>query len=365
MPGQDVTFPALYLRHVADQVRGLGGDVELWLRSSELREAQLLDPDLVIAFPVLRKLVLEAIELTHEPALGLFVGRALSALTHGMLGYGVMNSGTIRQAIGLFERFVRLRMSLLSIAQEVHRDEVRVCFRETYALDDIQRPVLEAAVLSVKNVFDTISLGGCRIARVAFPFGAPAHAGFTRELFGCEVGYRQTWAGFAVPVEVLDVPLKLADPQAYETAAQICQRELDKLAAHESLAVRVRRLLLENQSGFPSLQVAARMFHLTPRTLHRRLGDEGTSFRDILEDVRHTLAVEHMKSGRWSIEELAYTLGYSDLANFRRAFKRWEGVPPSEFRQQVGAKERAGAGGPAPSHEAKASRRRPGRGRSS
>ncbi|MNG28149.1 Urease operon transcriptional activator [compost metagenome] len=70
---------------------------------------------------------------------------------------------------------------------------------------------------------------------------------------------------------------------------------------------------------------------MTPRTLHRRLLDEGTTFKQILEDVRHTLAVEHLKAGQLSIQEIAYSLGYNDVANFRRAFRRWEGVPPSEY----------------------------------
>ena len=135
-----------------------------------------------------------------------------------------------------------------------------------------------------------------------------------------------------MPAEVMDRPLKMADPEAFREAAQICQRELDKLTANESLAARVRRLLLEKRNGFPSQQVTARMLHMTPRTLHRRLVDEGTSFHDLLEDVRRTLAVEHVKSGRFAIEEIAYMLGYSDLANFRRAFRRWESVPPSAYR---------------------------------
>ena len=85
-------------------------------------------------------------------------------------------------------------------------------------------------------------------------------------------------------------------------------------------------------SAFPSLNVTARLFHLTPRTLHRRLLEEGASFKDILEQVRHTLAVEYLKAGHLSIEEIAYTLGYTDMANFRRAFKRWEAMPPSRYR---------------------------------
>ena len=215
---------------------------------------------------------------------------------------------------------------------------MRMRFDEALPLGDARRSVLEAVVLSVKNVLDAISLGACRVVRVSFPFPAPDHAPLAREMFGCEVAYAQAFAGITVPADVLDVPLRLSDPQAFEEAAAFCQRELDKLRANESLSARVRRLLLEKQSGFPSLSVTARLCHLTPRTLHRRLIDEGTSYRAILEDVRHTLAVEHLRAGHLSIEEIAYMLGYTDLANFRRAFKRWEKVPPSAHRPPRRAK---------------------------
>ena len=122
----------------------------------------------------------------------------------------------------------------------------------------------------------------------------------------------------------------MADPSAFEEATRICQRELEN--ADASLLSRIRRLLLEKQSGFPSVVVTARLLHLTPRTLHRRLVDEGTSFKDVLGHVRHELALEHLKAGRLTIQEIAYTLGYSDMANSRRAFKRWEGIPPSRMR---------------------------------
>ena len=106
------------------------------------------------------------------------------------------------------------------------------------------------------------------------------------------------------------------------------------VVATETLAARVRRLLLERQHKFPTLNVTARMLHMTPRTLHRKLVAEGSSYREQLEAVRHTLALEHVKSGRFSMDEIAYRLGYTDLANFRRAFKRWESMPPSAYRTQ-------------------------------
>jgi AraC-like DNA-binding protein len=339
----EFTLPVLYLRHVAEQVRSLGADVSSWLGRSGLTEQQLDDAALVIRFELLQRLVLDALQMTREPAFGLLVGQRLQANMHGILGYAALSSGSLRQALELFERFISLRFSLLSVALEKKGASLRVTLHEAQPLGEVQRPVLETVILTLKNLLDSISMGGCRVEQIAFPFEAPSYAQLAKELLGCDVRYRQTWAGFSLPQAVLDAPLRMADPIAFRDAAKILQQELERLSANASLAGRVRRLLLEHQGGFPSLQVTARLLHLTPRTLHRRLIDEETSFRELLEDVRHTLALEYLKSGRFGIEEIAYTLGYSDLANFRRAFKRWEGVAPSEYRSALLSSRRSGS----------------------
>jgi AraC-like DNA-binding protein len=332
MHDQDSTLPVQYIRHIADQIRALGADVPRWLAKSGLDEKKLADASLTIALPVFTQLVLDAVTLSKEPALGLLVGERLLANSHGILGYAATNADTIRQALDLLERFMPLRISLVTITHALHPGELRIRFSETQPLGAIRGPVLEAVVMSIKNVLDSLTMGACPVQMVAFAFDAPEHEGLARDLFRCDVRYAQGWTGFTLHPDVIDVPLKMADPEAFREAARICQRELEKLTANASLGARVRRLLLEKQNGFPTLEVTARLFHMTPRTLHRRLIDEGTSFRALLEEVRHTLAIEHLKAERFSIEEIAYTLGYTDLANFRRAFKRWEGVPPSAFR---------------------------------
>lgn len=326
------TLPGIYLRHLADQVARMGADVHRWLSRSGLREGQLDDVSFTVSFAVFRALVRDALELTREPALGLFVGERLVLGSHGVLGYAAMSSGTVREAMELLVRYAQLRLEAVSIRAEVTPAEVRVCFEEGFPLGDVRRPLLEAVLLSIKNVLDAISLGACRVGSVSFPFERPGYSDVARELFGCEVRWGASWTGFTLPPQALDVPLRMADPAAFREAALLCQRELEKLRAGESTASRVQRLLLEGHGGFPSLQMAARRLHVTPRTLHRRLVSEGTSYRDLLEEVRRALAIEQMRSGRFSIEEIAYTLGYSDLANFRRAFKRWESVPPSVYR---------------------------------
>jgi len=329
---EDFSTPAEYVRLIGDQLLSMGVNVDEWLRRSGTDAAELADPYRMFSYPQLRRLVLAALSIAREPALGLFVGERLLASTHGMVGAAAVNSSTVGEALDIVERFARLRSSLITITHDVGPHEGRVLFTEMLPLGDIQRPLLEAIVLSIKNVLDEITLGACQVNEIRFTFPEPEYAPLARDVFGVPVRYDQEWTGFSAPSSALELPLKLADPAAFQDAALICQRELERIASHASTSARVRRLLLEKQNGFPSLQVTARLFHMTPRTLHRRLVEEGTSYREVLESVRHTLAVEHLKSGRFGMDEIAYRLGYTDLANFRRAFKRWEGVAPSAYR---------------------------------
>jgi AraC-like DNA-binding protein len=330
-------LPVQYLRLIADQVRALGADVPSWLGRAGLTERELGDPSFEIPFESFERLVSSALVLTREPAFGLLVGRRLQMSMHGVLGYAAASSASVREALGLFVSFSGLRFSPVAVSSEERTHEARVRFTETHPLGAIRRPVLETLVMVAKNMLDTVTAEAC-IGEVVFPFESPPYAERARQLFGCEVRYGAKWAGFTLLRAVLDVPLRTADPPAFREALSICQREFERLGKSATFSGRVRHLLLEQESGFPTLAATARLLHATPRTLHRRLVAEGTSFHELLEDVRHTRAVEHLKSGRFSLEEIAYTLGYADHANFRRAFRRWEGMTPAEYRDQHAAR---------------------------
>lgn len=325
-------LPGYYLQHVALQLQRRDVAPAQWLAPAGLAEADLAKPTLCLPFAIFEQLVRDALRLSREPALGLFVGEQLAPAAHGVVGDAVLSSATLREAIGLFERYIPLRLPLVAVSLETGAGEARLVFTETCPLGEIRRPVVEAVVLSLKNALEAISLGASRIGGVAFGFEAPGYAALAREVLRCPVRYGQRWTGFRLPLALLDVPLRAADPIAFREAAAVCQHELDRLTADTTVSARVQRLMLEKQTGFPSLTVTARALHLAPRTLHRRLEAEGTSFKALLEGVRRTLALAHLRQGRFTIEEIAYALGYTDIANFRRAFRRWEASPPSAFR---------------------------------
>lgn len=331
----DFTVPLEYIAQIGEELSARGIELPAWLAGAGLSEAALSEPDGVVAAADFERLVRDALRLSREPALGLFVGQRMVLATHGIVGEVAVRSEDVRQAVLVVERFAGLRSTLIAISHETMDARTRLRFEAPVPLPpEVLRPVLEAVVLSVKNLLTEITLGQCLIDEVSFPFAAPDYAPLARDLLGCPVHYGRDWAGFAADARQLDVPLSLADPAAFEIAAKICQRQLDAVAAGDTLAAQVRRILLQRKGGFPTLQVTARTLHMTPRTLHRRLTDEGTSYRELSEAVRHGLALEHLRSGRFTLKELAFHLGYTDVANFRRAFKRWEGVAPATYRTQ-------------------------------
>ncbi|KHK58142.1 AraC family transcriptional regulator [Burkholderia sp. A9] len=322
-----------YALQISDQVVRMGARLPDWFvqlqRPGANGELTLQD----FSFDAFKRLVSDAIDATGEPALGLLVGERLRIGSHGLLGYAMTNSVTPRQALELIERFVQVRTSLVSAKLEIVGEHARLAFVERHPLGDIRQPVMEAIVLTIKNLLDYIARGASPASFVALPFDVPDYANLARDLFGCDVRYGLNWTGLAFQVGDLDRPLVSSNARALTEAVRLCQIELANLNRQHALPSRVRRLMFEKVGAFPSQQAVAQLLNMTPRTLHRRLADEGTSYRDILESVRHTLAVESVRSGKLSLQEIAFLLGYDSLGNFRRAFIRWEGKSPSEFRR--------------------------------
>lgn len=338
MPMSDTDFflPAQYVHQIADQVTRMGVRLPDWFQRLQRPgpQGELEVPEL--SFADFRHLVRDALALTGEPAFGLLVGDRLMVSSHGLLGHVALHSQTLRQTVDAIEAYLQLRTSLLTLRQEVHGERLRLVFVEPHPLGDIRLPVTEAIVLTIKNLIDYVTMGSGQVSSAAFPFAEPAHGDLARELFRCALRWDAGWCGLELPVAPLDRPLRSGNAETWLEAVQRCQAEVSRLQRQHSLSARVRRLMLSGPSGFPSLQVTARQLNLSARTLHRKLLDEGTSYRNILEQVRHTLAVEHVQAGRLTMQEIAFLLGYDDQANFRRAFKRWEGVAPTAYRERGG-----------------------------
>lgn len=330
MDQDTVTLPSIYIARIIEFAASSAQDLQAWQLPSGIANLDVDEP-ITLPWPVFRDFIGEVSRISNEPAIGLMIGERLSINTHGSLGYAAINSSSIREAVQLLETYMALRTDLMTLSHEERDGLLYLRFHESRHMDPIRRLVIQAITLAVKNVIDFITIGKAGICRVAFPFSRGAEAETAQSLYGCEIVYDQDWTGFNIPQDHLDTRLTMANPAGFNEALRICRAELEKIAEQSSYAAEVRKHILGGSPSFPSLEMTARNLHMTQRTLHRRLKEEGTSYKKILEEVRHALAVKYLESGCLDIQEIAFALNYADPSNFRRAFKRWESVPPSEY----------------------------------
>ena len=116
-------------------------------------------------------------------------------------------------------------------------------------------------------------------------------------------------------------------------AAEVCETLLVEAKTAGGVTRRIYNLLMEKPGQFDDMEALAAKLNTSSRTLRRHLTTQGTSYKEILDDVRCNLAKAYLRTTRMSIDDIAGTLGFSDAANFRHAFRRWTQKSPSDFRK--------------------------------
>jgi AraC-like DNA-binding protein len=117
-------------------------------------------------------------------------------------------------------------------------------------------------------------------------------------------------------------------------AQQMCADLLDARRLRTGLAARVRDLIVARLRHPPTLDDVAQVLHMSPRTLRRNLSVEGTSLRQLIDEVRATLAAELIRGGRLTVAEVSRRLGYLEVSSFSQAFRRWYGVSPRAYQSR-------------------------------
>lgn len=310
-------------------------DSDAWLQHNQITESQLTDFEKKIDFQTYEALILSAIQLSKNDALGLYIGERIGLTSHGMLGFALLNSSSIKQAMVIVQEYINTRTPFIAIEIVETSEECRVVFKELISFETIKNTFLEALFVTFNNILSQLTFAALKLSSVHFNYAKPAYENKYAEFFDCPVKFHQTKNEMRFPISMLSIPLKLADPLSLKQARQLCDAELAKMASNNvrpNLSIRIKEMLLTSVGHFPTLDKTATRLHMTPRTLHRHLKNEGTSYRQLLENVYQTIATQQLVNSNITVEEISLLLGYIDVANFRRAFKRWTGKTPSDYR---------------------------------
>ncbi|MFZ5757672.1 MAG: AraC family transcriptional regulator [Pseudomonadota bacterium] len=306
------------------------------LAGSGVTAELLASPGARVTSPQFQRIVRRALELTGDPSLGFQLGLTMNIKTHGFLGYAALSSESIAEAIDLATRYFRTRTTGIDLLFFVEGDTAVLQFDECYPMGDL----LPFAIETLLGMFHTIRL---QLVQDEIPADGEARVTYPEQeyhrllapLIGGRIRFNCSANQIRFPASELQKRINYADPQLVRMAAAQCEEELKKLKDESGLLGEVRRRVRRRLADDPSLEGIAGELHMAPRTLRRRLAELGTSYHDVVEQLRRGLAVEYLQAGDRPVEHIAELLGYSDPSNFGRAFRRWTGMSPTAWRAQA------------------------------
>lgn len=333
IPQDRRTLPGGYILLLTETVKRWQITPEQLLEGSNLSLESLRDPLSRLEQADFNRVLKRALLLTGEPGLGFYLGMQMKLSSHGFIGLAAMTASNVAEALDIAQRFIQLRSSAISLRLEVKGDTASLYIDQTspdYFLGEVAIFALLVGFAQMGATATGKMLGGHGETRFAKP---PYYDRFAHLLSG-PVQFNQPHNRLVFPASHLHLPLLMSDPVAAQLAREQCERELAALGDRSSFVQQVRELIYHEASGFRSVEQVAEQLHMSERTLKRQLAQQGTTYSDILEDLRRHKAMQLLNQRELSIDQIAERLNYSDVANFTRAFKRWMGQTPGQFRKK-------------------------------
>jgi AraC-like DNA-binding protein len=314
------------------------------LHGTSVTDQQLADPAAEITLG--QQLALQRnVARLCEPGWALTVGRRFDLAAQGPLGFAMATAANLEQSFDVMARYGHVRSPWFRL--RVERDARRwgVVIQRQLALGhgaDVE--MLEALLMSAQALVETVLGRPMREARIAVDYARPAWADRYASEIHCPVKFGATATSIRMPAAWLELPCPLADAAFFHLAVGRLETERRRLESGDHLEARIEVLLAAAGDAGLSLGRTAEQLHLSRRTLLRRLREAGSSFGELLERHRMRRAEQLLAAPQYTLGEVAYRLGYSDPANFSRAFRRWFGTTPGAHRRDVSIRNASKAG---------------------
>lgn len=308
------------------------------LQGCGLTEGDLGDPDTRVSSLQFFQLIRNAARLYPSTDGGLRVGQRFHVSCYGMVGYALLCSASLREVFDTTVRYYRLGSGMLDITWQEKGPSAfwRFPQRHELALPDLDAEsyafLLEFTVTALANVFRDAMGPWCDPVALKLSCAPQPHAQQLEAFLRCPVHYRQPANELHYPAEWLNRAPQLANPITAAQTSQSCERMLAEFKRQTGITRQVYTALAARPGRFPDVEEVAASLSMTSRTLRRKLEAEGTSFTELLDSVRHALALDYLNGSRMNLEDIATALGFSESATFRRAFRRWTGKSPSSVR---------------------------------
>ncbi|HWA75209.1 MAG TPA: AraC family transcriptional regulator [Polyangiaceae bacterium] len=295
--------------------------------------AVLADPDARVPGHVALRLWETLPKLSQRETFGLWLSDLVGAAPLTAAAWFILSSPTLGEGLERAVRFQRLLHD--QAASELTQSEQGITYlhRIGDAAFRAPRHAIEFGFAQIVHLMRRASGRPLTPAWAEFQHAPPPERSHHQRLFGAEVRFNASSDRIHFDRVTCELPSLQADPALGELVAAHARALLARLPEDSSIAGRVRRALAAELPGrLLTVEVVATSLSLSKRTLQRRLRDEGTSFDEIVDELRRHLSERYLAEHQFSVQETAFLLGFSDVSAFHRAFSRWTGRSPARFR---------------------------------
>jgi AraC-like DNA-binding protein len=269
---------------------------------------------------------------------GLKFGQQTKLTDYGILGFALLGCANLVETAKLASKFISMTSNLLEMDQRIEKSAAIVSFRELQPLFWSQPFLIEECISETMAIRKALlpELEGHHPIKINLTYAKPSYAKLYDDIFQCPISFNQPKNELWLPASWLELPISTANEVASEVCAQQCELITSHLSNQGDMVDRVRRTLLSHSMiSILRLEEMAEELHLSPRTLRKRLYDSGTSYKEIVNEIRVQTAMEYLSGSNLSVQEVAYLIGYEHSPNFFRAFKKSVGVTPEQYRLQT------------------------------
>ncbi|MEA2909012.1 MAG: hypothetical protein QOJ15_1093 [Bradyrhizobium sp.] len=329
-------YPIVKIAMVVESLRNEGVSAKEALAGIHISERQLASPAVRVSANQVMQSYRNAIRLSRNPHFAYHTGLRFHVSTYGMYGFAILSSPDFRRTMAFAVNYHQLAAPLVDI-QILERDEYAVWTMAPipYPQVDAQlyKFIVELQVGVHVSLHRDIMGQMFRPSELHFTFGRPRGAKKDVEVFDCPVRYGQPENKLVFDVSWLNGSPNLGNEVTFSEVSQLCDRLLNELKLSTGLAGKVREIFLAGMGQPTSLELVAGRLKMSSRTLRRKLEQEGTSFRELIDELRAHAAIKYVRDTNLTIEDIAFALGFSDAAAFRHAFRRWTKSAPHEYRR--------------------------------
>ena len=328
-------YESTKLAALFDELARQGHRSDEILRNVNLPDKEVHSPKARISLKQLMIACKNAIRLSSDRHLPFRVGTSIHISTYGMYGFAILCCPDFRKAMDFAARYHALAAPLATINfNEKNGLASWTIEPNVHAATDPQlyRFITEMQIGIHISLMRDIMGSAFAPHEIALTYPDARDFGLPVDQVGCDIRFTSATNQIVFQSSWLNRIASLGNQTTYPTIVALCDDLLDDLELRIGIAGKIRALLLRDIANPPTFATVSKLVGANERSLRRQLQQQGLSFRGLLDELRTQIALKYLRTTKLSNDDIALALGFSDAANFRRAFHRWTNKAPSEIR---------------------------------